>query len=142
VSTVRRNEGHEEKYRAVIEGRLAVRLQGRIDEWESRPPVWVAHGPESSVRTGIALARAFHTCLRCTPNFRATARIVPAPCLYSRRICSYSSTLALLFCKTMSPEHKANFTAENNEPIHRACAVMHPPSKREPYRPPRMSTPK
>jgi hypothetical protein len=25
---------------------------------------------------------------RCTPNFRATARIAPAPCSYSRRICS------------------------------------------------------
>src|ERR1700683_5364723 len=50
---------------------------------------------------GIALASAFRTSRRCTPNFRATARIVPAPCSYSRRICSYSSTLALLFSKTV-----------------------------------------
>ena len=52
---------------------------------------------------GIALASAFRTSRRCTPNFRATARIVPAPCSYSRRICSYSSTLALLFSKTVLP---------------------------------------
>ena len=51
---------------------------------------------------GIALASAFRTSRRCTPNFRATARIVPAPCSYSRRICSYSSTLALLFSKPPS----------------------------------------
>src|ERR1017187_1714141 len=52
---------------------------------------------------GIALASAFRTSRRCTPNFRATARIVPAPCSYSRRICSYSSTLPLLFSKNVSP---------------------------------------
>jgi hypothetical protein len=39
-----------------------------------------------------------------TPSFRATARIVPAPCSYSCRICSYSSTLALLFSKTLAPD--------------------------------------
>ena len=52
---------------------------------------------------GIALESAFRTSRRCTPSFRATARIVPAPCSYSRRICSYSSTLALLFSKTVLP---------------------------------------
>jgi hypothetical protein len=41
---------------------------------------------------GIALARALRTSRRCTSNFRDTARIVPDPCSYSRRICSYSST--------------------------------------------------
>src|ERR1019366_4333908 len=51
---------------------------------------------------GIALASAFRTSRRCTPNFRATARIVPAPCSYSRRICSYSSTLLLLVAKPSS----------------------------------------
>src|SRR5208283_5980345 len=48
---------------------------------------------------GTALASALRTSRRCTPIFRATARIVPAPCSYSRRICSYSSTLTLLFSK-------------------------------------------
>src|SRR5712692_6225331 len=52
---------------------------------------------------GIALASALRTSRRCTPSFRATARIVPPPCSYSRRICSYSSTLALLFSKIASP---------------------------------------
>src|ERR1035438_3779408 len=46
---------------------------------------------------GIALASARRTSRRCTPNFRDTARILPEPCSYSLRICSYSSTLALLF---------------------------------------------
>src|ERR1039458_1021235 len=46
---------------------------------------------------GIALSSARRTSRRCTPNFRDTARIVPGPCSYSLRICSYSSTLALLF---------------------------------------------
>src|SRR5665213_1722937 len=46
---------------------------------------------------GIALSSARRTSRRCTPNFRDTARIVPEPCSYSLRICSYSSTLALLF---------------------------------------------
>ncbi len=44
---------------------------------------------------GVALRTASRTMRRCTPNFRATPAIVPAPNSYSRRICSYSSTLAL-----------------------------------------------
>src|SRR5450759_4932245 len=59
---------------------------------------------------GNALASAFRTSRRCTPNFRATARIVPAPCSYSRRICSYSSTLVLLFSK---PFFLLGFEARN-----------------------------
>ena len=45
---------------------------------------------------GTALATASRTIRRCTPNLRATPLIVPAPCSYSRRISSYSSTLFLL----------------------------------------------
>src|SRR5450432_2996046 len=45
---------------------------------------------------GTALATASRTIRRCTPSFRATPLIVPAPCSYSRRISSYSSTLFLL----------------------------------------------
>src|ERR1019366_8574480 len=36
-------------------------------------------------------------------NFLATPFIVPAPCSYSRRICSYNSTLTLLFSKPFLP---------------------------------------
>src|SRR6266478_6334339 len=57
---------------------------------------------------GIALASALRTSRRCTPSFRATARIVPPPCSYSRRICSYSSTFALLFSKIASPSGLEN----------------------------------
>ena len=44
---------------------------------------------------GSALPKASRTIRRCTPNLRATPRIVPSPCSYSRLICSNSSTLAL-----------------------------------------------
>src|ERR1035441_9736927 len=52
---------------------------------------------------GTAFARASRTIRRCTPNFLATPFIVPAPCSYSRRICSYNSTLTLLFSKPFLP---------------------------------------
>jgi len=45
---------------------------------------------------GTALARACLTVRRWTPSFFATARIAPAPCSHSRRICSNSSTFVLL----------------------------------------------
>jgi hypothetical protein len=51
---------------------------------------------------GTALANARRTSRRCTPNLRDTSRIVPAPCSYSRRICSYSSSLLLLAAKPSS----------------------------------------
>jgi hypothetical protein len=44
---------------------------------------------------GSALANAWRTIRRCTPSFCATARIVPTPNSYSRRICSNSSTLVI-----------------------------------------------
>ena len=44
---------------------------------------------------GSALPKASRTIRRCTPNWRATPRIVPSPCSYSRLICSNSSTFAL-----------------------------------------------
>src|SRR5436190_787168 len=52
---------------------------------------------------GIALASASRTIRRWTPNFLATPFIVPAPCSYSRRICSNNSTLSLLFSKPYPP---------------------------------------
>lgn len=59
---------------------------------------------------GIALAYACRAIRRCTRNFFATPWIVPAPCAYSRRICSNSSTFAFLsiglpvrFCKQNRP---------------------------------------
>ena len=57
-----------------------MRLQKRLADWPSAPR-W---------------PRLPHTIRRCSPNFRATPLIVPAPCSYSRRISSYSSTLFLL----------------------------------------------
>src|SRR5437762_6378376 len=45
---------------------------------------------------GTALCTASRTSRRCTPNFRATPWIVPRPNSYSRRICSNSSTVAVL----------------------------------------------
>src|SRR6266571_3237526 len=57
---------------------------------------------------GTALASASRTIRRCIPNFLATPFIVPAPCSYSRRICSYSSTLVLLFSKTYPPSGLAS----------------------------------
>src|SRR5437879_9879803 len=45
---------------------------------------------------GRALPRASRTIRRWIPSFLATPWIVPVPCSYSRRICSNSSTLALL----------------------------------------------
>jgi hypothetical protein len=44
---------------------------------------------------GTAFRTASRTMRRCTPNFRATPMIDPTPNSYSRRICSYNSTLAL-----------------------------------------------
>src|ERR1019366_1125272 len=52
---------------------------------------------------GIALDSALRTSRRCTPTFRDTSRIVPEPCSYSRLICSYSSTLVLLFSNPSIP---------------------------------------
>src|SRR5438046_299840 len=45
---------------------------------------------------GTALCTASRTSRRCTPNCRATPWIVPIPNSYSRRICSNSSTVAVL----------------------------------------------
>ena len=46
-------------------------------------------------RAGTAFRTASRTMRRCTPSFRATPITDPTPNSYSRRICSYSSTLAL-----------------------------------------------
>ena len=81
--------------------RLAVGLQNRVDKRQRRCQLGPL--PLGFFRSGgRALAKAWRTSRRCTPNFRATARIVPAPCSYSRRICSYSSTLLLLVAKPSS----------------------------------------
>ncbi len=44
---------------------------------------------------GTAFRTASRTMRRCTPSFRATPITDPTPNSYSRRICSYNSTLAL-----------------------------------------------
>ena len=53
--------------------------------------------------TGATLINACRTSQWCTPNFRDKPRIVPSPCSYSRRICSYSSTLLLVFDNMFVP---------------------------------------
>jgi hypothetical protein len=65
--------------------------------------------------TGIALSTASRTMRRCIPNFLAIPRIVPSPCSYSRRICSNSSTLALLSTRPplgrLSPKRSTRYMA-------------------------------
>src|SRR5208283_1163783 len=52
---------------------------------------------------GCASASAWRTIRRCTPSLRAIPFIVPPPNSYSLRICSNSSTFALLFIPSLLP---------------------------------------
>ena len=63
-------------------------------------------GRSRSVRLrsgGCASASAWRTIRRCTPSLRAIPFIVPPPNSYSLRICSNSSTFALLFIPSLLP---------------------------------------
>src|ERR1035437_3817268 len=82
----------------------ALRSASRIASMNGIAPASFGRSRSGIFRSrGIALARASRTIRRWTPNFLATPLIVPAPCSYSRRICSYNSTLALLFSKPYPP---------------------------------------
>ena len=94
--------------------RLAVRLQNLVDERNGRRqlgpfPLWL-------FPLWICALQCLANLPTCTPSFRATARIVPGAMLYSRRICSSSSTLLLLVAKPslvsrQYPRNKMNGSA-------------------------------
>ena len=79
--------------------------------------------PNPAQRCGVKPKRERETDMRAlvisdTYHLRATARIVPTPCSYSRRICSYSSTLLLLMAKPSSfpgtkPQNKLTGSASS-----------------------------
>src|SRR5882757_5899116 len=55
---------------------------------------------------GAALASAWRTMRRCTPSLRATPFTLPMPNSYSLRICSNSSTFALLSIPSLLPHQQ------------------------------------
>src|SRR6516225_7803610 len=79
----------------LLSGSLLVRLQNRIDEshrrFQLRP---LSYRCLALYRNSAEHRLTHHAPMN--PNFLAIPRIVPPPCSYSRRICSNSSTLALL----------------------------------------------
>jgi len=65
---------------------------------------------------GTAFRTASRTMRRCTPNFRATPITDPTPNSYSRRICSYSSTLALQSNSFLRPSNPLRSRVESALP--------------------------
>jgi hypothetical protein len=94
--------------------RLAVRFQKRIHEGHRRFQLRSPSHRCLSFYRNRTEHRLTHM-RRCIPNFLAIPRIVPSPCSYSRRICSNSSTLALLSTRPplgrLSPKRSTRYMA-------------------------------
>ncbi len=89
-------EAHRESVRVALgelEGYTQARL-GNVNAPE-RTGKFAAGRSVFFLCAGTAWRTASRTMRRCTPSFRATPITDPTPNSYSRRICSYNSTLAL-----------------------------------------------
>jgi hypothetical protein len=88
----------------LLSGRLAVGLQNRVDEWDRRRPVSDRSRSGIFRSAGIAMASAFRTSRLCTgaPQFPGHRPDRSGPRFVLLSDCSYSSTLALVFSKTVT----------------------------------------
>jgi hypothetical protein len=86
----------------LLRRRTAVRFQNAVDKFLQRSQFRLRSFRNLLLRWQWSPS-ACRTIRRCTPNVFATARMVPTPCSYSRRIPSNSSTFALLSNRTSVP---------------------------------------
>src|SRR5215831_2740605 len=87
---------------ALLARRRAIGFQDGVNEPHSGPIT--GRSRSTGLRSGgSALASACRTIRRCTLSFAATPLMVPTPNSYSLRICSNSSTFALLSIPDLLP---------------------------------------